>query len=83
MIRNFLLNFLNFLTHLLASVASTTLTFSTNLSYAVSLRTSFLTTLLSLLNSTGVVFNLPICNLSASNFNASIPVVFFKSDVLA
>ena len=46
-------------------------TFATNLSYAVFLTTSLFTTLLSLLKSTGTVFNLPISILSTSAFNSA------------
>ena len=42
--------------------------FATNLSYIVFLTTSFFTTLLSLLKSTGTVANLSISNLSTSVF---------------
>ena len=54
-----------FLTSPLVSILST---LATNLSYAVFLTTSFFTTLLSLLKSTGTVANLSTSNLSASLF---------------
>ena len=62
--------------------------------YSVFLTASSLTTLLSLLKSTGVVYNLPISNLSTLdfklakstnlvNFDVSTPVAFFKYDFVA
>ena len=72
-------------------VISVLFTFVTyDLSYAKFLTTLLLTTLLSLLKSTGTVFNLTISILSASTFNlakfdfnarldVSVPVAFFKS----
>ena len=59
-------------------------TFATNLSYTVFLTTSFFTTSLSLLKSTGAGANLSISSLSTSVFKlsakleVSIPVASFK-----
>ena len=67
---------------------------ATGLSYTVFLTTSFFTTSLSLLKSTGTGTNLSISNLStsvfkltksdcAANLDASVPVAFFKSAFVA
>ena len=67
---------------------------ATNLSYTVFLTTSFFTTSLSLVKSTGARTNLSISNLStsafkltksdfAANLNVSIPVAFLKSVFVA
>ena len=67
---------------------------ATNLSYTVFLTTSFFTTSLSLVKSTGARTNLSISNLLtsafkltksdfAANLNVSIPVAFLKSVFVA
>ena len=85
--------FLFFLTKLLASVVLIALTLLTNSSSLVFLTTLFYTASLSLHKSIGVVFNLPISNLTnlsklpKSTFSAksdlSTPFVFFKSAFVA
>ena len=57
------------------------LTLLTTLSYTVVLTTSLFTTLLSLLKSTGSVFDLSISNSSTSGFKLAKPVFLVKSDV--
>ena len=75
-------------------VISILFTFVSNLLYTVFLTTSFFTTSLSLLKSTGIVINLSISNLSTSVFKlakfdfsakleVSIPVASFKSNFIA
>ena len=56
-------------------------TFATNLSYKVSLTTSFFTTSLSLLKSTGTGTNLSISNLSTSVFKLAKFVFNAKLEV--
>ena len=77
------------LTKLLVSIVWIVLNFLTKSSYSAFLRTSFFTTSLRILKSTGVVSNLPISNSSISdfklaklaslvNFYVSTPVEYFK-----
>ena len=65
------------------SLVSILFTLATNLSYTVLLTTSFFTTLLSLLKSTGTVANLPISNLSNSVFKLAKFVFNAKFEVSA
>ena len=85
--------FVSYLVFKTNPLVSILFTFGTNLSYTIFFTTSLLTTLLSLLKSTGTVFHLSTSILSisafklaksdfAANVDVSTPVAFFKPALL-